>query len=176
MIMRGPPRLRLKSLHIAVFAFALGNFVGRFLDPSNFTWLVPVERACVAWRQTTGCNPDAEGEEWNDRSCEEWIPDGWSGYCECEGGVRLALSTCEHSGFTCGSICSGKSPGEEEQRGVVSDGYDAADNEMENETNFDDEGWEPDWESAQNVTGRGSKGNHNLGRPRLGFLGILESA
>jgi hypothetical protein len=38
---------------------------------------------CVAWRQTTNCNPNGEREESSDKACSEHVPSGVSGYCEC---------------------------------------------------------------------------------------------
>jgi hypothetical protein len=34
------------------------------------------------------------------------IPNGWSGYCECEGGARAAQSTCTHPTLTCAEECA----------------------------------------------------------------------
>ena len=37
--------------------------------------------------------------------CDEVVKGGWSGYCECEGGIRTAESDCRHQPFTCEAKC-----------------------------------------------------------------------
>lgn len=41
-----------------------------------------------------------------DRDCMATIADGSSGYCECEGGVRAAESSCSHLPFRCEEKCA----------------------------------------------------------------------
>ena len=38
---------------------------------------------CVAWRQTKSCDPDGELESDQDKTCNQIIPRGISGFCEC---------------------------------------------------------------------------------------------
>ena len=52
---------------------------------------------CVMWRQTSDCSANGKRQSANDRACSMTIKKGSSGYCECEGGVRAAESTCEHA-------------------------------------------------------------------------------
>ena len=40
-----------------------------------------------------------------DRGCDVTIAKGWSGYCECEGGIRTGESDCKHQTFTCEAKC-----------------------------------------------------------------------
>lgn len=149
--------MRLKTLIISLFTFVLGNVVGRLLDPPNLARLMHVDRKCIGWRQTAGCDPQAEQETWNDRECEEWIRDGWSGYCECDGGLHLSPVTCQHSGFTCAGICAGKSTGDEQEPGERTVDADAGaaedapggEQEDEQEENMSD--WFDD-EADKNIT------------------------
>ncbi|EKX48513.1 hypothetical protein GUITHDRAFT_162385 [Guillardia theta CCMP2712] len=46
---------------------------------------------CVAWRQTGSCVPDGPREPQNDKHCRRALMAGVSGYCECEGGRKVAL-------------------------------------------------------------------------------------
>ena len=61
---------------------------------------------CVSWRQTSGCSGTGKRQPDQDRTCQTNIRNGWSGYCECEGGVRAAESACEHVPFTCADKCA----------------------------------------------------------------------
>ena len=60
---------------------------------------------CVKWRQTADCSASGKRQPQSDRDCHVRIKQGWSGYCECEGGVRAGESTCEHEEFTCNERC-----------------------------------------------------------------------
>jgi tetratricopeptide (TPR) repeat protein len=63
------------------------------------------EARCVSWRQTGDCSPTGKRQPSSDVDCTTPIRKGWSGYCECEGGVRAAESNCEHAPFTCAEKC-----------------------------------------------------------------------
>ena len=66
-----------------------------------------VESKCVSWRQTGGCDPNGSREPWSDKSCDEAVPDGASGYCECQGGERRMEKECSKGGFeNCNDACS----------------------------------------------------------------------
>lgn len=60
---------------------------------------------CVKWRQTSGCTASGKRQPDSDRDCHVKVKNGWSGYCECEGGVRAGESSCEHEEFTCNDKC-----------------------------------------------------------------------
>jgi len=66
---------------------------------------VAANSKCIKWRQTGGCSASGKRQPQADRDCHVRIQDGWSGYCECEGGVRAAESGCEHEEFTCNERC-----------------------------------------------------------------------
>ena len=61
---------------------------------------------CVSWRQTNGCSASGKRQAASDRDCNTRIESGWSGYCECDSGVRAAESGCEHPVFTCAEKCA----------------------------------------------------------------------
>ena len=61
---------------------------------------------CVKWRQTNDCSASGRLQPHADRDCDVRIKNGWSGYCECEGGVRAGESSCEHDEFTCDEQCA----------------------------------------------------------------------
>ena len=62
--------------------------------------------ACVSWRQTEGCDPNGSRQPQNDKSCNEIVPDGASGYCECQGGIRKMEKDCSKGTFdTCNDAC-----------------------------------------------------------------------
>lgn len=64
---------------------------------------------CVAWRQTSACNPEGPREEHADRGCHEQIARGLSGYCECKGILgHAAGTTCLHAPFVCEDECRKK--------------------------------------------------------------------
>lgn len=64
-------------------------------------------RACVSWRQTGNCDGYGEREAEKDQACNAQIPNGLSGYCECEGDYKTAFVTCEHEPLICNEECSG---------------------------------------------------------------------
>ena len=62
--------------------------------------------ACVAWRQTGGCNPDGRREQKRDKTCTETIRKRWSGYCECADGSRRMEKGCREGAYeTCYDAC-----------------------------------------------------------------------
>jgi len=63
----------------------------------------PAGAACVAWRQTGGCAATGRREPSNDKACQAEIQPGWSGFCECVGGVVGA--DCGHPRNSCDSVC-----------------------------------------------------------------------
>ena len=63
---------------------------------------------CISWRQTGECNPHGPREQENDKSCDEIIPDGHSGFCECHRGERKLLKGCSKGEFeSCNAACNG---------------------------------------------------------------------
>jgi len=60
---------------------------------------------CVSWRQTGNCDPNGPREPGNDKPCSAWINTQPSGYCECFGGRRANLNSCNQGGFTCFDAC-----------------------------------------------------------------------
>ena len=49
-------------------------------------------------------------------SCDKTVPDGASGYCECQGGERKMQKECSKGTFeTCDEACSDESSGRENQ-------------------------------------------------------------
>ena len=64
-----------------------------------------VKGKCVAWRQTKDCSANGKRQPNMDKGCEDKIQGGWSGYCECEGGIRTAESDCKHESFVCETKC-----------------------------------------------------------------------
>lgn len=60
---------------------------------------------CISWRQTKDCTAGGKRQPDMDRGCDHTISKGWSGYCECEGGIRTAESGCSHATFTCEAKC-----------------------------------------------------------------------
>ena len=67
--------------------------------------LAPVPGKCISWRQTKDCAANGKRQPSMDRGCDEVVKGGWSGYCECEGGIRTAESDCRHQPFTCEAKC-----------------------------------------------------------------------
>ena len=59
---------------------------------------------CIGWRQTGGCNPDGPREPDSDLGCDEVVPSGSSGYCECAHG-RASPVRCDHAPFACKIEC-----------------------------------------------------------------------
>ena len=62
--------------------------------------------ACIGWRQTGDCDPDAVREEKGDKDCVTTIPRGNSGYCECADSTRAGYVTCQHEQFNCEETCA----------------------------------------------------------------------
>mmetsp|Transcript_42687 Transcript_42687/g.134493 ORF Transcript_42687/g.134493 Transcript_42687/m.134493 type:complete len:112 (+) Transcript_42687:793-1128(+) len=99
---------------------------------------------CVAFRQTSGCDPEGGREPHKDKPCDHevttmagamheshpppprQIPSGMSGYCECGEGDHRMKVRCRHQPFRCDEVCV-KVPGcvawrqveEEEEKGGV---------------------------------------------------------
>jgi len=65
-----------------------------------------IKGKCISWRQTKDCSASAKRQPAEDKTCDFKIKSGWSGYCECEGGIRAAESGCERREvFTCEQKC-----------------------------------------------------------------------
>ena len=60
--------------------------------------------ACVGFRQTAGCDPGGARESSADKACEDEVPRGASGYCECRG-TRVNF-TCDHAELFCRDACA----------------------------------------------------------------------
>eukprot|EP01052_Picozoa_sp_SAG31_P009332 SAG31_NODE_488_length_14964_cov_56.443458_4_plen_319_part_00 len=78
--------------------------------------------SCVGWRQTGGCTSDGTREPEHDHDCTTKVMAEWSGYCECEGGVRAGAVGCAHSDFTCAVACEEKPFLDREQADGATDG------------------------------------------------------
>lgn len=66
------------------------------------------DRKCVRWRQTGGCNPKGPRERHGDKGCDELIPTGASGYCQCGSGnskLKAREVSCDHRPFKCSTEC-----------------------------------------------------------------------
>ena len=66
---------------------------------------------CQAWRQTHACDANGRRDRKGDKGCDETVPSGASGFCECAGMVdgttrRVRLSSCDHMPFTCQAECA----------------------------------------------------------------------
>ena len=57
---------------------------------------------CSAFVQTGGCDPDGPVEE--RKGCEDQVPKGASGYCECRDSKRSRVA-CDHPPFRCAEVC-----------------------------------------------------------------------
>ena len=79
----------------------------RFLTGADVSTLTrfPHSNACVSWRTTAACDPTGKRESDKDKLCNEVVPSTLSGYCECEGGHQVALSSCEHLPLQCSELC-----------------------------------------------------------------------
>ena len=64
----------------------------------------PPNPSCLGFRQTAGCNPLGPREAANDKECDEMVPPGVSGYCECRS-VNTSKVTCNHLPFSCAEVC-----------------------------------------------------------------------
>ena len=62
---------------------------------------------CEGWLQTGRCTPDGPRESHSDRSCDDDVPAGASGYCECGDG-KAARSDCDHASFKCQAMCAAR--------------------------------------------------------------------
>jgi len=66
---------------------------------------VRADDVCVSWRQTSDCSASGKRQPQKDVGCNVRVRNGWSGYCECRGGVRAGDSNCQHDEFTCQDMC-----------------------------------------------------------------------
>ena len=62
---------------------------------------------CTGWHQTGRCTPDGPRETHSDRSCDDDVPAGASGYCQCGDG-QAAKSDCDHASFKCQAMCAAR--------------------------------------------------------------------
>jgi hypothetical protein len=62
---------------------------------------------CEGWLQTGRCTPDGPRESHSDRSCDDDVPAGASGYCQCGDG-QAAKSDCDHASFKCQAMCAAR--------------------------------------------------------------------
>lgn len=62
---------------------------------------------CISWRQTKDCSGSGEREPHGDRSCNQIIESGASGYCECkaDGNDETYPFDCAHRKLKCDKIC-----------------------------------------------------------------------
>ncbi len=63
----------------------------------------PPGAECVGWQQTGACSATGPREPGNDKACDADIEAGWSGFCECVGGVVGA--DCGHPRNNCRNVC-----------------------------------------------------------------------
>lgn len=82
--------------------------------------LPPGGLKCVAWRKTLDCDPSGPRDPKNDKSCTAIVPEGESGYCECENYVQTAAAPCHHRVISCRTEC-GKAG--QRYRDVYGDAY-----------------------------------------------------
>ena len=62
-------------------------------------------QTCRSWRQTGGCDPLGPREPVADLDCSVMVPRDASGYCECAGGRKVSLVTCDHEPIVCRIEC-----------------------------------------------------------------------
>jgi hypothetical protein len=62
-------------------------------------------QTCRSWRQTGGCDPLGPREATADLDCSTLVPRDASGYCECAGGRKVSLVTCDHEPIVCRIEC-----------------------------------------------------------------------
>ena len=62
-------------------------------------------QTCRSWRQTGGCDPLGPREAAADLDCSTLVPRDASGYCECAGGRKASLVTCDHEPIVCRIEC-----------------------------------------------------------------------
>jgi hypothetical protein len=70
---------------------------------------------CVGWRGVKGCSPESAGGAFDrsrSLSCQDPVPSGVAGWCECEFAYVVREVGCRHETFTCGDEC-GRSTAEE---------------------------------------------------------------
>jgi NADPH:quinone reductase-like Zn-dependent oxidoreductase len=61
--------------------------------------------------QTKNCDPNGQREPANDKQCDQSIPHGNSGFCECTGGVKRQLANCSHGVLpSCAQVCEATQP------------------------------------------------------------------
>jgi hypothetical protein len=70
------------------------------------TWMPgqPSRSTCVSWRQTGNCDPRGPLEPTNNRGCNDPVPSGASGFCECNTGNVFA--GCGHTVANCQDVCN----------------------------------------------------------------------
>ena len=62
---------------------------------------------CISWRQTHSCSVTGTREPQNDKMCDVRIDKGWSGFCECVGGIHAMEKGCEPGAFdNCTAACA----------------------------------------------------------------------
>eukprot|EP00397_Hematodinium_sp_SG-2012_P067414 GEMP01104482.1.p1 GENE.GEMP01104482.1~~GEMP01104482.1.p1 ORF type:complete len:205 (+),score=44.89 GEMP01104482.1:73-687(+) len=61
---------------------------------------------CVKWRKTFNCDPSGVRDPMGDKNCQEPIPQGESGFCECEGYAHVSAVPCDHGPFSCAQECT----------------------------------------------------------------------
>ena len=71
---------------------------------------------CISWRQTGECSPNGKRQPQQDVGCDKIVRNGWSGYCECDSGVRAGETVCEHQPFKCVDKCAAQWAWLREQR------------------------------------------------------------
>ena len=57
------------------------------------------------WRQTGGCDPAGLREPDSDKPGTALVPNGASGFCECDDGRVVRMVRCEHEPFFCADEC-----------------------------------------------------------------------
>ena len=74
------------------------------------------QASCSGWRQTAGCSEHGVNEHDHDLTCQQEVPMGASGYCECTHMVENVATPvafnkggvgCGHDDFNCSSVCDG---------------------------------------------------------------------
>jgi len=61
---------------------------------------------CLGWRKTLNCDPSGPRDFKGDRTCDDIVPQGESGFCECDNYVQTAVAPCEHRLINCKQECS----------------------------------------------------------------------
>ena len=91
--------------------------------PSVVPHTANAKATCAGWKQTGGCSPHGANEHAHDKACNVQIPQGDSGYCECQHMVKIPPAThqtlqsfkmgevgCGHTSFNCSDVCAGVKP------------------------------------------------------------------